>query len=249
MDPTTPVNIAKGAVATCEFVLNTVVAVSATLATGSFTALLALARGSSHPTPLALSAGTNGGIAGAIFFGTREVIVTPLLQATLRNGNPSQGTSSSAGPSSQPTWTQLRTYHLLDSATSGALTGAIINKWRNGRVLAGARTAGLICTFIQLGFNELGVMRIKYVSRELQKARSSPEPVPQPAPSDAEKYSWFDRALSLIGFRKMSDEEYLKTLKKQRDEALQRIADLERGRSEQTELQDPDRSHPTSGTA
>ncbi|KAI0636719.1 hypothetical protein C8Q77DRAFT_520284 [Trametes polyzona] len=219
MDPSTPVNVAKGAAAT-------------SVVAGTFAALHGLYRGSRHPAPLALSAGANGGIAGAIFFGIREVIVSPLLQTTLRRGGPAQEPSGSETSTSRPTWTQLRTHHLLDSATSGALTGAIINKWRNGRVLAGARTAALLCTLVQLGFNELGVWRIKYVTRKIQE-KPAPAPLPAPAENTSEpKMSFFDRAMSLIGFRKLSEEEYLKVLKKQRDEALERIAVLEREKME-----------------
>ena len=76
MDPATPVNVAKGAIATCEFVLSAVLLLAETLTTfsltavaaGTLTAIRALLKGSHHPTPLALSASVNGGIAGAVFF-------------------------------------------------------------------------------------------------------------------------------------------------------------------------------------
>ncbi|CDO73539.1 hypothetical protein BN946_scf185014.g9 [Trametes cinnabarina] len=132
---------------------------------------------------------------------------------------------------------------MLDSTVSGAFTGAIINRWRNGQIMAGARTAGLICALLQLGYNEIGVMRIKYVSRKLHETRAQSEtvlaPTPVPEKDTTPKVSFFDRAMSVIGFRKLSDEEYLKTLKKQRDEALSRIAVLERERSEARQA-DPD---------
>lgn len=155
MDPTTPVNVAKGAAATCEFVLQLVVHLSNLLTAsiavvaGTFAALHGLYRGTRHPGPLALSAGANGGTAGAIFFGTlcsytpagtctmlvpsgiREVVVGPLLEATLRRSEHAQATPSLEGAPQQPSWAHLRIHGLLDSATSGALTGAIINKWRS----------------------------------------------------------------------------------------------------------------------
>ncbi|KAI0333502.1 hypothetical protein GY45DRAFT_265617 [Cubamyces sp. BRFM 1775] len=226
MDPTIPVYIAKGAAAT-------------SVAAGTFTALHALFRGSRHPTPLALSAAANGGIAGTIFFGLREVLVSPIIRTALHAGGYSQDPSSSGRGDARtpPSWAHLRMHGMLETALSGALTGAIINKWRKGNVIAGARTAGLLCALVQLGFNEVGVMRIKYVSRKLQEAQRPPDtvtPTPVPVPTEVAepKVSVFDRLMGIIGFRKLSDEEYLKVLKKQRDEALERIAVLEWERSE-----------------
>ncbi|KAH9901557.1 hypothetical protein C8Q73DRAFT_723736 [Cubamyces lactineus] len=144
---------------------------------------------------------------------------------------------------------------MLETTVSGALTGAIINKWRRGNVLAGARTAGLLCALVQLGYNELGVMRIKYVSRKLQEARTQPgvaAPVPVPLPTEATdkpKTSVFDRLMGIIGFRKLSDEEYLKVLKKQRDEALERIAVLEWERSEREKAAEGENDASEGGTA
>ncbi|KAI0372917.1 hypothetical protein BV20DRAFT_938995, partial [Pilatotrama ljubarskyi] len=187
---------------------------------------------------LAIAAATNGGITGAIFFGIREVVVSPVLRVTLRSSEHAQGASKPESSHAQPTWTQLRTRYLLDSAVSGAFTGAIINKWRKGRVMAGARTAALICALLQLGYNELGVMRVKYITRKIQETQPRPvaAPVPPTVPPEAQgapKLTAFDRLLSIIGFRKLSDEEYLKTLKKQRDEALARIAVLEKEREKE----------------
>ncbi|OJT09105.1 hypothetical protein TRAPUB_14432 [Trametes pubescens] len=114
----------------------------------------------------------------------------------------------------------------------------------DGNVLAGARTAGLVCALVQLGYNELGVTRIKFVTRKIEEAAA---PVPAPAisePTDTPKMTLFDHALSLIGFRKLSEEEYVKVLKKQRDEALERIAVLERERAEQEAHEPATKSSP-----
>ncbi|KAI0362400.1 hypothetical protein OH77DRAFT_49082 [Trametes cingulata] len=231
MDPATPVNVAKGAAVT-------------SIAAGTFAALHGLYRGSRHPGPLAISAAVNGGIAGTIFFAIREVVVSPVLQATVRRSEPAHGASTSHSSETQPSWTQLRTRYLLDSAMSGAFTGAVINKWRKGRVMAGARTAALICTLLQLGYNELGVMRVKYVTRRIQETQPRFDATPAPPPTLPEaqkepKITFVDRIMGIIGFRKLSDEEYLKTLKKQRDEALARIAVLEREREEMVLSSDP----------
>ena len=105
-------------------------------------------------------------------------------------------------------------------------------------IWSGARTAGLLCTLVQLGFNEVGVMRIKFVSRKIQESQS---PLPADIPAlptafeDGPRLSIFDRLLGIIGFRKLTDDEYIKVLKKQRNEALQRIAVLEQERREREE--------------
>ncbi|RPD66419.1 hypothetical protein L226DRAFT_566853 [Lentinus tigrinus ALCF2SS1-7] len=233
MDPATPVHVAKSAVATCEFVLPALVAIAA----GTFTAIHALYRGSRHPTPLALSAAVNGGVAGTLFFGLREVLVSPLLQS-FNHSTPNQGTSSTPSPQS---WSQMRTHKLPDSALSGAFTGGILNAWQYGRarIWAGARTAAIICTVLQLGYNELGVTRVKFVSRKIKESQSQPDAVsvPDAIPvPDAPRLSIFDRLMGIVGFRKLTDEEYLEALKKQRDEALVRIAAIEQERSERRQL-------------
>ena len=77
-------------------------------------------------------------------------------------------------------------------------------------------------------------MRIKLVSRQIQEARTQPSPLED----RRQQTTIFDRFLGLIGFRKLSEEEYLQTLKKQRDEALARIAVLEREHREQEQTAD-----------
>ncbi|KAI0723951.1 hypothetical protein C8T65DRAFT_92279 [Cerioporus squamosus] len=234
MDPATPVHVAKCAVAT-------------SIATGTFAAIHALYRGSRHPTPLALSAAINGGIAGTLFFSIREVLVSPLLR-TVTYSAPYQDTSSA--PSLQ-SWSQMRMHNLPDTALSGAFTGGVLNAWQHGRarIWAGARTGAIICTVLQLGYNELGVMRVKFVSRKFKESRPRTDAVSvsdtAATASDASRLSIFDRLVRVIGFRKLTDEEYLQALKKQRDEALERIAVLERERSERGEELRDDAEKPT----
>ncbi|KAM5534055.1 hypothetical protein V8D89_012236 [Ganoderma adspersum] len=216
MDPATPVNVAKGAVLT-------------SIAAGTFTAVHSLYRGSRHPTPLALSAAVNGGIVGTLFFGIREAVVRPMLSHS------GYITHSTRSPSSQPSWTHIRMHNVPETAVSGALTGGIVNAWRNGvsGIWAGARTAGIICTVLQFGLNELTVMRVKFVSRKMQESHSAPEIASLPLDKLEEpRTSIVDRLMAVIGFTKLTDEEYLKVLKKQRDEALARISILEHERKE-----------------
>ncbi len=82
-------------------------------------------------------------------------------------------------------------------------------------------------------------MRVKFVSRKIKETRPPADVVPvsdAPTPvSDPSRLSIFDRLVRVIGFRKLTDEEYLEALKKQRDEALARIAVIERERRERVD--------------
>ncbi len=76
-------------------------------------------------------------------------------------------------------------------------------------------------------------MRVKFVSRKIQESHSAPEIAPLPLDKpEGPRTSIVDRLMAVIGFIKLTDEEYLKVLKKQRDEALERISVLEHERRE-----------------
>ena len=85
----------------------------------------------------------------------------------------------------------------------------------------------VFCAVGQLLYNELGVQRVKFVSR------TSPATSPRPSPSVSEitepvhKEPLFDRIIHAIGFKKVPDEEYLAKMKEERATHLQRIAELE----------------------
>ena len=119
------------------------------------------------------------------------------------------------------------------SLTLCACLGGVAGIW------AGARTAGIICTVLQFGFNELTVMRVKFVSRKIQESHRPPEIAPAPANKPEEpRTPIVDRLMAVIGFRKLTDEEYLKVLKKQRNEALERIAVLKNERRNRDQARD-----------
>lgn len=107
--------------------------------------------------------------------------------------------------------------------TSGGIRGA----------LPGFVMGALGCTIAQLAVNELEVTRLKFVS---QKLRASPQPAPvQTKPTEPQSVPPFlDKVASLFGLQRMSNEEYLTKLRKERDAALKRIAVLENEEREQT---------------
>lgn len=101
--------------------------------------------------------------------------------------------------------------------------------------LPGFVMGALGCTIGQLVVNELEVTRLKFVSRKL-KASSSTPPVPVQTKSAEPQHvpPFLDRIASLFGLQRMSNEEYIAKLRKERDAALKRIAVLEAEERERT---------------
>lgn len=85
------------------------------------------------------------------------------------------------------------------------------------RAVPGAVTAGLICGLLHLAKNEFKVQRVKYVSR----TASQPVVILEP------KVPWPERILEAIGFERITDEQYLSKMVKQREVHLSRIKELE----------------------
>ena len=88
-----------------------------------------------------------------------------------------------------------------------------------------ALTAGLFCAALQYGYNGLRVRRL----RSLGEGSQAKEPMAAPEPKENHSWSW------MPGFTKVSDEEYLIRLKKQREHALARIAILEQEEEQRRE--------------
>lgn len=99
--------------------------------------------------------------------------------------------------------------------------------------LSGAVMGAFGCTIAQLAVNELEVTRLKFVSRKL---KASPRPAPvESKPAEPQNVPPFlDKVARLFGLQRMSNEEYLTKLRKERDAALKRIAILENEDREQT---------------
>ncbi|KAI9446499.1 hypothetical protein H4582DRAFT_569999 [Lactarius indigo] len=139
--------------------------------------------------------------------------------------------STETSSNSTVTWGAMRLQHTLDSALSGGFTGGLWNTWRRGTrgALPGMIFGSVFCAVGQLLYNELGVQRVKFVSRTSPTA--SPRP-PLPSPSSVTelpvlKEPLFDRMIHAIGLKRVSDEEYLAQMRAERTAYLQRIAELE----------------------
>jgi len=98
-------------------------------------------------------------------------------------------------------------------------------------ILPGAIVVGAASTVLQYGYNELGIARLRYVSKLQRNPSGNQEgktlnEVSEPA---------FQSLLKFIGFVPLSDEEYLAKLRISREIYLQRIAELEKQVEEKTE--------------
>ncbi len=155
------------------------------------------------------------------------------------------------------TWSFMRSRNIAETAVSGSLIGGGYN-WlkcmptlaelpiallmqnplmlstadrQTSRIFPGAFTAALLCTLVQLAFNEASIVRIKLASSRLDATRRAPEPrasengtvfaEPGAAPSWSDSKpdktkepaeSAFSHVLWLFGLRKLSDEEYQKII-------------------------------------
>lgn len=87
--------------------------------------------------------------------------------------------------------------------------------------MPGGAACGAAALLVQLAYNELGIARVKYVSRSTRPAR------PIMAAAEPQSLSLGRRFLTFLGLKPLSDEEYLETLKEKRELYLRRIKVLE----------------------
>ncbi|PCH37861.1 hypothetical protein WOLCODRAFT_95998 [Wolfiporia cocos MD-104 SS10] len=206
-----------------------------------------------------MSSAINGGVVGAVFFSFREYIASPALLSALsdtsyprriRELKASREMARRSGD--KLTYWDMRLFKIPDTLVSGAFTGGVLNVYKRGPagLVPGATTAGLVCTFLQLAFNEFDIARVKYVSRRLQEPRESgftpaiSENTAQVQDPEERPKSFLERMLIKLGGQQVSDEEYLDRLKYKRDHLLQRIAELEKERETEESSSKPDSSKP-----
>jgi hypothetical protein len=86
----------------------------------------------------------------------------------------------------------------------------------------------LFCTLGQVLYNEIGVQRIKFISRRYPIPSQPPTPIVSgPADPPMPKRPLLDRMIHAIGISRLSDEEYLTKMRRERAAYLRRIAELE----------------------
>ncbi|KIK59607.1 hypothetical protein GYMLUDRAFT_672988 [Collybiopsis luxurians FD-317 M1] len=175
-----------------------------------------------------VSAGINGGISGATFFSIREFAISPFLVSTLPWSQYERRRKTENQPHSleELKRSDIRADRLLDSGVSGFITGGILRGFtRNFRgALPGAVSAGVLCTLLQYMYNESRVVRLEYLIHQRQNHQ---QPSTSQTPNVNSSKPWTERIFASIGIKSLSDEEYLASLKKQRDVHLERIAEIE----------------------
>jgi hypothetical protein len=98
----------------------------------------------------------------------------------------------------------------------------------------------VFCTLGQLLYNEIGVQRIKFISRRYHISSPPQTPVAlEPSEAPAPQKPLFDRMIHVIGLNRLSDEEYLAQLREERAAYLRRIAHLEARLEEEKNLKHP----------
>ncbi|KLO13510.1 hypothetical protein SCHPADRAFT_358050 [Schizopora paradoxa] len=183
---------------------------------------------------LAGSAALNSGFIAFGFFSLREYLISPTLQG-LR-------ATSEDFRADRVTWSDLRMKNVIDSSIAGAMVGAAINAFKRGAagMPAGAITAGIACSLVQVIVNEANIQRVKYASSlpgaiitpSRQDGSTESHPTHQSVSEAKPKKSFLDHALRMIGVSRATDEEYLQKLKVQRERLLRRIDELEKEESE-----------------
>ncbi|VDB82905.1 unnamed protein product [Peniophora sp. CBMAI 1063] len=184
-------------------------------------------RGTRVARMYAIDSSVNCAIAGATFFSLKNYWVEPVL-AKFQESSPSQLTSAEFGGDEPASWWALRSRGLPEVALSGALTGGLFG-WRRYTLargtLPGALVGAAFCSLAQISLNEVGVQRLKYISRERNRA-SGPPSEPALAPSKP-KRPLLMRFMNWLGVKQVTPEEYLEKLRAERDLVWEEILLLE----------------------
>jgi hypothetical protein len=87
----------------------------------------------------------------------------------------------------------------------------------------------VFCTLGQVLYNEMGVQRLKFISRRypIRSQLATPSTVSGLAEPSVPKKPLLDRMIHVIGVNKLSDEEYVAQMREKRAAYLQRIEKLE----------------------
>ncbi|KAF8969645.1 hypothetical protein BDZ97DRAFT_2072267 [Flammula alnicola] len=222
------------------------------------TGIYSIFKGTPHLGIVVAAATINSGVTGATFFTVREFSVSPALNrvapwaqyAQRRRELGIDAPSSEALSPSPIALPELRTNKLLDSGVSGAVTGGLLRGIRSGRraALPGMLTGAVACTLLQYGYNQLNLLRLRYISKVKGEDRTTGDVPVLRTGSDGttqageRPVSFLEAVLKTIGMKPISDEEYLAKLKKTREVYLTRIAELEGQAEEERILQDDTKS-------
>jgi len=184
------------------------------------------------------TAAINSGITAGTFFSIREFGISPVLihvapWKQYEHRRRELGIGNDAPTSEKISWSDLRTDKLFDSGVAGSITGGLLRGLKTGRhaIVSGAVTASAACIVLQYACNELGIARLRYISKLQEENKSLTTQPSFNLQNGKQVYeapgSVFEQLLKAVGVIPISDEEYLVKLKRTRDVYLKRMVDLE----------------------
>ena len=99
-------------------------------------------------------------------------------------------------------------------------------------IVSGAVTASTVCIVLQYACNELGIVRLRYVSKSQEENKSMITQPSSKLQNGKQGYessgSVFQQLLKVVGLVPVSDEEYIAKLKRTREVYLKRMVELEK---------------------
>ena len=99
-------------------------------------------------------------------------------------------------------------------------------------IVSGTVTASTVCIVLQYACNEIGIAKLRYVSKSQEENKSLITQPSSKLQNGKQVYepsgSVFQQLLKVVGLFPVSDEEYLAKLKRTRDVYLKRMAELEK---------------------
>ena len=111
-------------------------------------------------------------------------------------------------------------------------------------IVSGTVTASTVCIVLQYACNEIGIAKLRYVSKSQEENKSL---ITQPSSKlqngkqvyEPSSGSVFQQVLKLVGLVPVSDEEYLTRLKRTREVYLKRMVELEKQVEEEKNTKKP----------
>ena len=110
-------------------------------------------------------------------------------------------------------------------------------------IVSGAVTASTVCIVLQYACNEIGIAKLRYVSKSQEENKSLITQPSSKLQNGKQVYepsgSVFQQLLKLVGLVPVSDEEYLTKLKRTREVYLKRMVELEKQVEEEKNTKKP----------
>ena len=110
-------------------------------------------------------------------------------------------------------------------------------------IVSGTVTASTVCIVLQYACNEIGIAKLRYVSKSQEENKSLITQPSSKLQNGKQVYepsgSVFQQLLKLVGLVPVSDEEYLTKLKRTQEVYLKRMVELEKQVEEEKNTKKP----------